>query len=178
MTENGSCNPGFRPGPTTGYSAWVRSMVFKACSTLKHVPNAANLNVLMALNLPSNALKTLKFTHIKTYPNNFVVILFNLTGCFLAFFGENLVPFENLRWQHWVRRSALSKTWIPYSETWVIVHVIIPKNFKYCRKAPYSGYRGFWVWRIQILMEASSPRTRKASKWRISNMAARRTADF
>ena len=37
------------------------------------------------------------------------------------------------------------------------------ENFSYCRKVPYSGFRGFWVWGFQILKEASSPRTGPAT---------------
>ena len=52
------------------------------------------------------------------------------------------------------------------------------ENFGFRRQAPKSGFRGFWVCRFQILMEASSPSTGKASKWPISNMAARFSTDF
>ena len=46
----------------------------------------------------------------------------------------------------------------------LLVDYLIPKNFKFCREVPNSGYRGFLGWRIGILMEASSPRGGMTSK--------------
>ena len=56
----------------------------------------------------------------------------------------------------------------------LLVDYLIPKNFKFCRQVPNSGYRGFLGRGIGILMEASSPRAGTISKWPIFKMVARR----
>ncbi len=52
------------------------------------------------------------------------------------------------------------------------------ENLNNWKEVPYSGYRGFWVWGIQILKETRSPRTGRPSKWWIFKMAARSSTDF
>ena len=70
-----------------------------------------------------------------------------------------------------IKSNAFLYSGIPYS-------VNDKGNFSFCREAPYSGYRGFLGWGIQILMEASSPKTGRTSKWPISKMAARIAAEY